>query len=109
MASAEEVFEELNFPSSQKLRKVLDSRGIAYDRKEIKKLVRREAVRQVQAPAYKSDGRIAAHDINDMWFCDLVDFTAAPSDRGKRTGLVQTKEGESIVHCIQHHCDATSR
>ena len=41
MASIEEVFEELNFPSSQKLKKVLDSRGIAYDRKEIDKLVRR--------------------------------------------------------------------
>jgi len=35
MSTPEEVFEELNFPSSQKLRKVLDSRGIAYDRKEI--------------------------------------------------------------------------
>jgi hypothetical protein len=53
MATVEEVFEELNYPSSQKLKKVLDSRGIAYDRKEIEKLVRREAVRQVQAPAYK--------------------------------------------------------
>ena len=37
MASAEEVFEELNFPSLQKLQKVLDSRGITYDRKEIEK------------------------------------------------------------------------
>ena len=53
MASAEEVFEELNYPSSQKLRRVLDSRGIAYDRKDVEKLVRHEAVRQVQAPAYK--------------------------------------------------------
>ena len=101
MASAEEVFEELNFPSSQKLRKVLDSRGIAYDRKEIEKLVRREAVRQVQAPAYKFDGKIAAHGINDRWFCDLVDFTAAPSDRGKRTGLVETKEGEVYILVVQ--------
>ena len=57
MATVEEVFEELNYPSSQKLRRVLDSRGIAYDRKEIEKLVRREATRQVQAPAYKFDGK----------------------------------------------------
>ncbi len=47
MATVEEVFEELNFPSSQKLRRVLDSRDIAYDRKDVEKLVRREAVRQV--------------------------------------------------------------
>ena len=61
MASAEEVFEELNFPSSQKPRKVLDSRGIAYDRKQIEKLVRREAVRQVKAPAYKFEQQVKEH------------------------------------------------
>ena len=68
VASIEEVFSELNFPSSQKLRRVLDRRGIACDRKDVEKLVRREAVRQVQAPAYKFDGKIAAHCINDRWF-----------------------------------------
>ncbi len=65
MTTVEEVVEELNFPSSQKLRRVLDSRGIAYDRKDVENLVRREAVRQVQAPAHKLDGKIAAHGIND--------------------------------------------
>ena len=99
--SIEEVFEELNYPSSQKLRRVLDSRGIAYDRKDVEKLVRREAVRQVQAPAYKFDGKIAAHGINDRWFCDLIDFTAAPSDKGKRTGLGETKEGEVYILVVQ--------
>ena len=101
MSTPEEVFEELNFPSSQKLRKVLDSRGIAYDRKEVEELVRREATRQVQAPAYNFSGKIAAHGINDRWFCDLVDFTAAPSDRGKRTGLGETKEGEQFILVVQ--------
>jgi hypothetical protein len=101
MVTVEEVFEELNYPSLQKLRKVLDSRGIAYDRRELEKLVRSEAVRQVQAPAYKFDGKIAAHGINDRWFCDLVDFTAAPSDRGKRTGLGETKEGEVYILVVQ--------
>ena len=48
MATVEEVFEELNFPSSSKLRRVLDSRGIAYDRKDVEKLVRREAVEPSQ-------------------------------------------------------------
>jgi hypothetical protein len=101
MATVEKVFEELNFPSSQKLRRVLDSRDIAYDRKDVEKLVRREAVRQVQAPAYKFDGKIAAHGINDKWFCDLVDFTAAPSDRGKRTGLGETEESEVYILVVQ--------
>ena len=101
MSTPEEVFEELNFPSLLKLKKVLDSRGIAYEKKEIEKLVRREAVRQVQAPAYKFDGKIAARGINDRWFCDLIDFTAAPSDRGKRTGLGETKEGEVYILVVQ--------
>ena len=101
MTTVEEVFEELNFPSSQKLRRVLDSRGIAYDRKDVEKLVRREAVRQVQAPAYKFDGKIVAHDINDRWLCDLIDFTAAPSDRGKRTGLGEMKDGEQFILVVQ--------
>ena len=97
MSTPEEVFEELNFPSVQKLKRVLDSRGIAYNRKDLEKLVRREAVTQVRAPTYKFDGKIAAHDINDRWFCDLIDFTAAPSDRGKRVGLDETKD-LSLIH-----------
>ncbi len=101
MATAAEIFEELNYPSLQKLKNVLDSRGIAYDKKEVEKLVKSEAVRQVQAPAYKFDGKIAAHGIHDRWFCDLIDFTAAPSDRGKRTGLGETKEGEVYILVVQ--------
>ncbi len=96
MTTVEEVFEELNFPSSQKLRRVLDSRSIAYDRKDVEKLVRREAVRQVQAPAYKFDGKIAARDINGRWFCDLIDFTAAPSDRGEKDGVRGNKRGRGL-------------
>ena len=93
--SIEEVFEELNYPSLQKLRRVLDNRGIAYDRKDLEKLVEREAVRQVQAPAYKFDGKIAAHGMHDRWFCDLVDFTAAPSD-GQTDGVGGNKGGGTI-------------
>jgi hypothetical protein len=36
-----------------------------------------------------------------MFFCDLVDFTAAPSDRGKRTGLAETKHGEVYILVVQ--------
>ena len=65
MSTPEEVFEELNFPSAQKLKRVLDDRKIAYDKKDVERLVKREAVRQVQAPSYKFEGRIAANGIND--------------------------------------------
>ena len=97
MTTVEEAFEELNFPSAPKLKRVLDSRGIPYERGEIEKLVKGETVRQVQAPTYGFDGKIAAHGLHDRWFCDLIDFTAAPSDRGKRVGLGETKDGEQFI------------
>jgi hypothetical protein len=101
MTTIQEVFEELNFPSAPKLKRVLDSRGIQYERGQIEKLVKGETVRQVQAPTYRFDGKIAAHDLHDRWFCDLIDFTAAPSDRGKRTGLGETKDGEQYILVVQ--------
>tara|TARA_B100000497_G_C7649148_1_gene390448 strand:+ start:73 stop:1449 length:1377 start_codon:yes stop_codon:yes gene_type:complete len=100
-ARIDEVNEELNYPSLQKLKRVLDSRGIPYDRKDLEKLVSGEAVRQVQAPRYKFDGKIAAHGMHDRWFCDLIDFTAAPSDRGKRTGLGEAEDGEIYILVVQ--------
>ena len=96
MSTIEEVFEELNYPSSQKLRRVLESRGIAYDRKDVEKLVRREAVRQVQAPAYKFDGKIAAHGINDRWFCDLIDFQQLQVIGRKEQGWGKQMRAKSI-------------
>ena len=104
MDEVEDLFEELNFPSLQKLKRVLDSRGIEYDQKEVEKLVKREAVRQVQAPTYKFDGKIASRGMHDRWFADLIDFTAAPSDRGKRTGLSETEDGEQLIHPGRPRC-----
>ena len=48
----EEVFEELNFPSAARLKKALIARGIPFDANEVDRLVKGEAVRQVQAPRY---------------------------------------------------------
>ena len=96
MATVEEVFEELKFPSSSKLRRVLHNRGIAYDRTNAEKLVKLEPVKQIQALACKFNGKIAAHGINDKWFCDLVDFTAAPSDIKQGLAGVE-KEAENQI------------
>ena len=101
MDRVEQVFEELNFPSLKKLRATLDRRNIPYNQKDVEKLVRSEATRQVQAPAYKFQGKIPAHDLNDRWFADLIDFTAAPSDRGKKTGLKKTEDGEVYILVVQ--------
>ena len=39
--------------------------------------------------------------MHDRWLCDLIDFTAAPSDRGKRTGLGETEDGEQFILVVQ--------
>ena len=40
MTSIEQVFEELNFPSASRLRRVLDARNIPYNTRELERLVR---------------------------------------------------------------------
>ena len=47
-AAIDAINEELNFPSLQKLRRVLEQRGIPYNKKNLERLVKRQAVRQVQ-------------------------------------------------------------
>ena len=58
-------------------------------------------MRQVQVPTYRFDGKIASHGMHDRWLADLIDFTAAPSDRGKRTGLSETEDGEQFILVVQ--------
>ena len=95
------VYDELNAPGADRLRRVLESRGHAVSKKDVADFVRRQSERQVQAPRYKFDGKIAAHDLHDRWFADLVDFTAAPSDGGKKVGLHPTDEGEKYILVVQ--------
>ena len=98
----EQVFEELNYPSLKKLKAALDRRNIPYNQKDVEKLVRSEATRQVQAPAYKFQGKIPSHDLNARWFADLIDFSAAPSaGTGKKTVLRTTKDNETYILVVQ--------
>ena len=102
MTSVEAVFEELNFPSAPRLKRVLTARGIPFNASEVDRLVRGETTRQVQAPTYRCDGKIAAADLNSRWFADLIDFTAAPSEEtGKDVGLRPTASGERYILVVQ--------
>ena len=74
MATVEAVFEELNFPSAPRLKRVLSARGIPFNASDVDRIVRGEATRQVQAPTYKFDGKIAASRLHSRWFAGLVDF-----------------------------------
>ena len=69
-----EVFEELNYPSAGVLKRVLKSRGIPFNPKDVEALVKQDVTRQVQAPAYQFRGKIAATNLNSRLFADLIDF-----------------------------------
>ena len=102
MTSIEEVFGELNFPSSPRLKRVLTTRGIPFNASEVDRLVRGETTRQVQAPPYKFDGKIAASRLHSRWFADLIDFSSAPSEgTGKDVGLRPTASGERYILVVQ--------
>ena len=102
MATVEQVFEELNFPSAPRLMRVLNQRGIPFNASEVDRLVRGETTRQVQAPPYKFDGKIAASRLHSRWFADLIDFSSAPSEgTGKDVGLRPTASGERYILVVQ--------
>ena len=96
-SSVEQVFEDLNFPSATRLKRVLTARGIPFNTSEVDRLVRKETTRQVQAPRYKFNGKIAASRLHSRWFADLIDFSAAPSaSAGKDVGLRPTESGGKV-------------
>ena len=102
MTSIEQVFEELKCPSAIGLKRVLDARNIPYNTRELERLVRGETTRQVQAPRYKFDGKIAASRLHSRWFADLIDFSAAPSaGTGKDVGLRPTESGDKYILVVQ--------
>ena len=99
MEEIKKVFDELNAPSASKLLAALKAQGLKVKRGEVESFVAKQSVRQVQAPRYRFDGKIAAHGLNDRWFCDLIDFTAAPTDGGKSVGLHPVGRYKYILAC----------
>ena len=64
MEDIKRVFDELNGPSASKLLAALRAEGVQVKRAEVNSFV----AKQVQAPRYDFDGKIAADGINDRWF-----------------------------------------
>ena len=102
-SSVEQVFEDLNFPSATRLKRVWTARGIPFNASEVDRLVQKETTRQVQAPRYNFDGKIAASRLHSRWFADLIDFSAAPSaGTGKDVGLRPAASGEKYILVVQY-------
>ena len=101
MEEIQKVFDDLNAPSAKKLFAVLRSRGSVASWKTVDEFVKKQSVRQVQAPRYGFTGKISADSIGDRWFADLIDFTAAPSDGGHSVGLHPTISGFRYILAVQ--------
>ena len=101
-AIIQNIYKELNFPSSDKLKSVLKSRGIPFNSKEIDRLTREDLNRAVQGPTYKFNGKIASSGLDERWFIDLIDFTSAPSDGGKKIPILEsTSTGKKYILVAQ--------
>ena len=100
-----DIYRELNYPSANVLKRTLKNRGIPFDPVELEALVKKDVTRQVQAPRYALTGKIAAKTLNARLFADLIDFTAAPSDRGKSVGLKIGDDGEKYILVVQRVFD----
>ena len=82
------VFEELNFPSREKLRVALKKRGIPFREDELDDVVRKSGARQIYAPRSNYPGNVASHAPDTRWGADTVNLTANPSTSGHKYILV---------------------
>ncbi len=96
-----QLYTELNYPSADNLKRVLKARKIPFKAKDVEKIARDDPVRAVQAAPYRYNGKIAASDLDVRWFMDLIDFTAAPSDGGRKLSGLSTSAGNKYILVVQ--------
>ena len=79
MERIEALFEELNYPGPDRLKKALRNRGIPFTKEQVEQLTKGETVRQLQQAAPPLKGKVASHYKDYEWQADLIDWTSAPS------------------------------
>ena len=79
MERIKNLFEELNFPGVERLKKALKNRGIPFTKEQVDDLVRGETVKQLQRAPPPLKGKVAAAYQHVEWQADLIDWTTAPS------------------------------
>ncbi|MDA8582770.1 DDE-type integrase/transposase/recombinase [bacterium] len=82
------VFEELNFPSRDKLKTVLKKRNIRWTEAEIDSIVKKSGARQIYAPRSTYPGKVASTDSDTRWGADTISLVANPSTSGHKYILV---------------------
>ena len=77
------VYEELNFPSKQKLAIALRARNIPFTSAQLDGLTRNSAVSQIFGPPPKYEGHITSARLNERWQADLANMTSKPGGKGE--------------------------
>jgi transposase InsO family protein len=82
------LYEELGFPSAEKLYVAARRQGMDVTRAQAEAVAKGSGVAQINAPGPTFKGKIAAAAPQARWQADLIDFTATRSLRGERYILV---------------------
>ena len=83
MATVEEVYRELNYPSKRKLALALHARQIPFTGEQLEELTRTSAMRQIFAPPPKYEGKVTSARMNERWQADLANMTSKPGGSGE--------------------------
>ena len=107
MDQIREIFEELNFPGAERLKKALKNRGIPFTKEQVNEITKGESVRQIQQAAPRLTGKVASHYQNYEWMADLIDWTTAPAQSGAtkkkiRSDLFWWCKMSSLERCGQN-------
>ena len=99
-----EIFEELNFPGAERLKKALKNRGIPFTKEQVNEITKGESVRQIQQAAPRLTGKVASHYQNYEWMADLIDWTTAPAQSGATSrpeGPKMKQDPERFILVVQ--------
>ena len=104
MERIEALFEELNYPGPDRLKKALRNREIPFTNTQVEGLTKGETVRQLQQAAPPLKGKVASRYQDYEWQADLIDWTTAPSRgsaEGKTTSKIKQKNLDKFIFVVQ--------
>ena len=84
-----ELHEDLNFPSTTKLRAALLNKGYKALIKDVEAFIKSQTPTQLFAKAPTYRGKVIASRPNERWVVDFIDFSAEPIGEYKYVLLVQ--------------------
>ena len=76
------VFQELTFPSRDKLKAALKKRTIEFTEAQLDAVVKKSGARQLYAPRSTYPGKIATYAPDTRWVADIISLVSKPNPSG---------------------------